>query len=149
MKITHSETNCLPLKMDGWKMNFFLGWSNFRMRTVSFRECMSPQKRDHLERTHFYLPTHEFFRGVESLVFRGSKLLRSRISQINTRHFWRFGSDVSVGINTTMLYNFPTWLVLKDQTSRNQKRQALFFGFPWDLYTISEDQWCILCHSDG
>jgi len=36
---------------------------------------------------------------------------------------------VSAGINTTMLYNFPTWLVLQDQTSRNQKRQATFFLF--------------------
>ena len=27
---TLPETNSSPLKMDGWKMNFLLGWPNFR-----------------------------------------------------------------------------------------------------------------------
>ena len=40
LNLTHTlpETNSSPLKMDGWKMNFLLGWPNFR-GYVNFREC--------------------------------------------------------------------------------------------------------------
>ena len=93
-----------------------------------------PNKRDHLERT-FHLPSIDSQGTVVSL--RGSKHHWDPEFHTSLRHFWRFGSDVSAGINTTMLYNFPTWLVLKDQTSRNQKRQASFF-FPSDgIYIIT------------
>ena len=39
-KFTLPETNSSHLKMDGWKMNFLLGWPIFRDH-VSFRECIS------------------------------------------------------------------------------------------------------------
>ena len=38
MECTLPETNSSPLKMDGWKMTFLLGWPIFRGH-VSFREC--------------------------------------------------------------------------------------------------------------
>ena len=38
MGYTLPETNSSHLKMDGWKMNFLLGWTIFRCY-VSFREC--------------------------------------------------------------------------------------------------------------
>ena len=44
-KTTLPETNSSHLKMDGWKMSFFLGLKvYFQGRTVSFREGNNPQK---------------------------------------------------------------------------------------------------------
>ena len=37
LKFTRPETNSSPLKMDGWKTSFLLGWPIFRCY-VSFRE---------------------------------------------------------------------------------------------------------------
>ena len=120
---TLPETKIYALKVDGWKMNFLVGWPIFKGLAVSFRECsfwgvpnecfgrFVTRKKDHQiqkPRNHFWARSKRQHATYKLDVGSNGKLRCTNLkSNIGTCKWW-----FSRGISSSSVYSLVTCLIV-------------------------------------